>query len=137
TRSSESVSLTRWAAVEQPSQRQLLLPETGQPVRICRVPTPAPSGCFSRLTESFTSWVAVTPIMSSSLIRLSTIRRLTRGRRRQPLTLMLLPTTWLAVYLTTAERTISIAQAVPILPLKLLAVVFSLMIPLLSTSPPF
>ena len=35
-------------------------------------------GCFSLLTGSFTRWAAATSIMSSSLIRLSTTRQLTR-----------------------------------------------------------
>src|SRR5439155_3928198 len=76
------------------------------------------SGSFSRLTGSFTSWVAATSMTSSSLIRLSTIRWLTRERQSQPLTPTALPTTWLAAYLTTAERTTSTARAVPISPAR-------------------
>ena len=90
---------------------------------------------FSQPTVNFTLWVVVMSIMSSSLIRLSTTRWLTRGRRSQPLTQTPLRTTWLAVCLTTAERTISIAQAAPISPPRLQAVVSSVMIRLLTASP--
>src|SRR4029077_9593825 len=98
--SSASASSISLEAAEHLRQRQLRRPAVGQPDRTCRAPTPALLESFSLLTGSFTSWVAVTPIMSSSLIRLSTTRWLTRGRPSQPLTPTLLRTTWPAVYLT-------------------------------------
>ena len=92
------------------------------------------SGSSSQLTGSFTSWVAATSMTSSSLILSNTTRWLTRGRPSQPVTPTPLRTTWLAVYLTTAERTLSIAQVVPISPPRLRAVVSSVMIRLLTAS---
>src|SRR5204863_8412972 len=94
------------------------LPAVGQAALTSRRLERGSSGSFSQLTGSFTSWVAATSMTSSSLIRLSTTRWLTRGRPSQPLTPTALPTTWLAAYLTTAERTTSTARAVPISPAR-------------------
>ena len=72
------------------------LPAAGRPARTCRRPIPARLESFSLLTGSFTSWAAATSIMSSSLIRLSTILAPTCGRPRQPLTPTPLRTIWVA-----------------------------------------
>ena len=102
------------------------MPRRGGPARLVS---------FSRLTGSFTSWAAATSIMIEFTNPFEYDPVSNSWTTKSATYPDALRTTWLAVYLTTAERTISIAWAVPISPPRPRPVVSSVMIRLLTASP--